>query len=340
VSIVVHARGRFSPSFVATIARETATSINNTVRVMERINLRTVPPPAAMQDRPEIQRRPLTRRPPELSRPPLIHKRPETRDWREDQGSRAIHRRPLMPNRDVVVELQEPNIHMRWLLRATIILTPVTFFLSWHFELRAAELLSRLTELHRELTLTPGEPWPYLDALGQSVRDAAALAVVWTKFFQISAGALGGSAIYSLMRRRGPAMASRVDRPRRTLGWLWRRHRLLTVRHIEPMADRILGSAVLLFLLSIGVEVLSFRSSTGYGMRWIDELVRVLGMLVFLAATAIAGRATSVASRVPPTWSFTALARYLIAAGSFGVGLVISLGIIIALIAVSIDSIG
>jgi len=221
------------------------------------------------------------------------------------------------------------NIHLAWTFRISAVLTPLALLLSWHFELREAALVERLVRLGSDVASTGTGGWPDHDYLRVTIENARSAALLWTRIFNVSAGALAGTAFYSLIDRR--AHIARVWRAGTIAAELrrrWRRHRLLSVRHSAAVSSRLLLLTIELAALSIGAFYLSSGWYTSAGLPFRETAI-VCGVVLLFAATAVAGRATNLAGRVRPVWSFGAILQFIVAAGLFGIGVVCSIAVVL-----------
>lgn len=220
------------------------------------------------------------------------------------------------------------NVHLAWTLHLSAVVTPLALLLSWHFELREAALVERLVRLGSDLASAGGGAWPDHDYLRVTIENARVAALLWTRIFNVSAGALAGTAFFTLIDRRARiARAWRRGTVAAALRRRWRRHRLLSIRHPSAVSSRLLLSTIELGALSIGSFYLASGWYTAAGLPFRQTAI-FCGVALLVAATVASGRATSLAGRARPVWSFGAVVRFIVAAALFGVGVVATVCVI------------
>lgn len=94
------------------------------------------------------------------------------------------------------------NVHLAWTLRLSAVVTPLALLLSWHFELREAALVERLIRLGSDVASAGTGGWPDHDYLRVTIENARVAALLWTRIFNVAAGALAGTAFYAFIDRR------------------------------------------------------------------------------------------------------------------------------------------
>lgn len=191
------------------------------------------------------------------------------------------------------------NDYVTWLLRIALVAVPLTYVVSWHYDVRSAALLERFNEINGYDALDDGYG-TFRTSTMRAAGLASDAAVFWGRMFNIAIGALGGTATFAAVRRRRMlANAIGLKRALATSRYRRRRRRLLSARHPSTYSDIYLGWAILSLVASVATIALEARFDSRPGLPVIDAFLHLAAVGIFVASTWLAMRAFGLAARGP-----------------------------------------